>query len=251
MIYPLVREMAAVGARVRVPVRVACRVLGFSNLAYYKWLKHPVSARHTEEQELIAVLGQLHTDDPEGGYRVLSDDMAELGYHLSERRVWQLCHIAGIASTISGRKKRYKKAAAPVHDDLVKRKFTAQAPNQLWLTDITEHRTLEGKIYLCAIKDVFSNRIVGYSIDSRMKARIALNALEMALTHRGQPAGVIVHSDRGSQFQSRKVPQDPPTARAARLYGPRRGLRRQCRNGIVLLAPAEERSRPSQLGNTP
>ena len=204
MIYPLVKEMAAVGAPVRVPVAVACRVLGFSKQGYYKWLKQPVSAREAEERELIAVLHQLHDDDPEGGYRVLADDITELGYTLSERRVWRLCRIAGIRSVFARRKTRYKKAGAPVHDDLVNMKFSADGPNELWLTDITEHRTREGKVYLCAIKDVFSNRIVGYSIDSRMKARIAVNALEMAVAHRGRPAGVIVHSDRGSQFRSRR-----------------------------------------------
>ncbi len=199
MIYPLVKEMAAVGAPVRVPVAVACRVLGFSKQGYYKWLKQPVSAREAEERELIAVLHQLHDDDPEGGYRVLADDITELGYTLSERRVWRLCRIAGIQSVFTTRKTRYKKAGAPVHDDLVNRQFSADGPNELWLTDITEHRTREGKVYLCAIKDVFSNRIVGYSIDSRMKARIAVNALEMAVAHRGRPTGVILHSDRGSQ----------------------------------------------------
>ena len=204
MIYPLVKEMAAVGAPVRVPVAVACRVLGFSKQGYYKWLKQPVSAREAEERELIAVLHQLHDDDPEGGYRVLADDITELGYTLSERRVWRLCRIAGIQSVFTTRKTRYKKAGAPVHDDLVNRQFSADGPNELWLTDITEHRTREGKVYLCAIKDVFSNRIVGYSIDSRMKARIAVNALEMAVAHRGRPTGVIVHSDRGSQFRSRR-----------------------------------------------
>ena len=202
MIYPLVKEMAAVGAPVR--VAVACRVLGFSKQGYYKWLKQPVSAREAEERELIAVLHQLHDDDPEGGYRVLADDITELGYTLSERRVWRLCRIAGIQSVFTTRKTRYKKAGAPVHDDLVNRQFSAEGPNTLWLTDITEHRTREGKVYLCAIKDVFSNRIVGYSIDSRMKARIAVNALEMAVAHRGRPTGVIVHSDRGSQFRSRR-----------------------------------------------
>ena len=204
MIYPLVKEMAAPGAPVMVPVAVACRVLGFSKQGYYKWVKKPVSARAAEERELIAVLRELHEDDPEGGYRVLADDIAELGYQLSERRVWQLCRIAGIQSVFTTRKTRYKKAGPPVHDDLVNRKFSADGPNELWLTDITEHRTREGKVYLCAIKDVFSNRIVGYSIDSRMKARIAVNALEMAVAHRGRPTGVVVHSDRGSQFPSRR-----------------------------------------------
>nr|WP_108870679.1 IS3 family transposase [Tessaracoccus timonensis] len=204
MIYPLVKEMAAVGAPVRVPVAVACRILGLSKQGYYKWLKQPISVREAEERELIAVLRKLHADDPEGGYRVLADDIGELGYTLSERRVWRLCRVAGIQSVIVTRTSRYKKAGAPVHDDLVQRQFTADGPNELWLTDITEHRTREGKVYLCAIKDVFSNRIVGYSIDTRMKARIAVNALEMAVAHRGRPTGVIVHSDRGSQFRSRR-----------------------------------------------
>jgi len=93
----------------------------------------------------------------------------------------------------------------PAHDDLVRRDFTAAAPNQLWLTDITEHRTGEGKLYLCAIKDVCSNRIVGYSIDGRMKARLAVTALDNAVARRGDVAGCILHSDQGSQFRSRKL----------------------------------------------
>jgi transposase InsO family protein len=94
----------------------------------------------------------------------------------------------------------------------VRRNFAADGPNRLWLTDITEHPTGEGKLYLCAVKDVFSGRIVGYSIDSRMKSRLAVNALESAVARRGRVAGwpggrvagCIVHSDRGSQFRSRK-----------------------------------------------
>ena len=91
------------------------------------------------------------------------------------------------------------------HDDLVERDFTSKSPNQVWLTDITEHPTSEGKLYLCAIKDVFSGRIVGYSIDSRMKSRLAVQALENAALMRGDVAGCVVHSDRGSQFRSRKM----------------------------------------------
>jgi putative transposase len=86
----------------------------------------------------------------------------------------------------------------------VQRNFTAEGPNQLWLVDITEHRTREGKFYLCAVKDVFSRRVVGYSISDRMKARIAVDALNNAVTRRGNVTGCIAHSDRGSQFRSRK-----------------------------------------------
>ncbi len=95
-----------------------------------------------------------------------------------------------------------RKPGPPVHDDRVQRDFTATVPNQLWLTDITEHPTAEGKLYLCAVKDVYSGRIVGYSMDSRMKSRLAVSALENAVRTR-RPAGTVVHSDRGSQFRSR------------------------------------------------
>ena len=142
MIYPLVREMAAPGARVRVPVAVTCRVLGFSEQAYYRWLKQPVSAREAEEQHLIGVLRELHEDDLEGGYRVLADDLHDLGYQVSERRVWRLCKQAGIRSVITKRKSSAGRAGAPVGDDLVEREFTAAGPNRLWLTDIERHEVL-------------------------------------------------------------------------------------------------------------
>jgi putative transposase len=97
------------------------------------------------------------------------------------------------------------KPGTPSHDDLVRRVFHAEGPNELWLTDLTEHRTDEGKLYLCAVKDVYSNRIVGYSIDSRMKAPLAVAALDNAVARRGDVAGCILHSDRGSQFRARKL----------------------------------------------
>lgn len=86
----------------------------------------------------------------------------------------------------------------PVHEDLACRDFTASRLNELWLTDITEHRTAEGKLYLCAVKDAFSGRIVGYSMDERMKASLAVAALRNAIELR-RPWATIVHSDRGSQ----------------------------------------------------
>ena len=94
-----------------------------------------------------------------------------------------------------------RKAGPPVHDDLVDREFTAPAPNRLWLTDITEHATGEGKLYMCAVKDVWSTRIVGYSISDRMTAALAVSALRNAVALR-DPVGTVVHSDRGSQFRS-------------------------------------------------
>ena len=204
MIYPLVRELAATGAPLRVPVAVTCRVLKIAKQPFYRWLKAPVSTRDWDDAQLTNAAIDAHEEAPTFGYRLIADELTDLGFEVSERRVWRLCSQQGIVSATT-RKKRGKagKQGPPVHDDLVQRQFTAAGPNQLWLTDITEHWTGEGKLYLCAIKDVFSNRIVGYSIDDRMTADLAVNALRMAIQRR-RPVGTTVHSDRGSQFRSRR-----------------------------------------------
>jgi len=95
-----------------------------------------------------------------------------------------------------------RKAGPPVHDDLVLRQFTADQINQLWLTDITEHRTDTGKLYLCAIKDVHSRLIVGYSISDQMSSLLAVTVVRNAIRLRG-PVDTILHSDRGSRFRSK------------------------------------------------
>ena len=204
MIYPLVRELAATGAPIRVPVAVTWRVLKIAKQPFYRWLKAPVSTRDWDDAQLTNAAIDAHEEAPTFGYRLIADELTDLGFEVSERRVWRLCSQQGIVSATT-RKKRGKagKQGPPVHDDLVQRQFTAAGPNQLWLTDITEHWTGEGKLYLCAIKDVFSNRIVGYSIDDRMTADLAVNALRMAIQRR-RPVGTTVHSDRGSQFRSRR-----------------------------------------------
>jgi putative transposase len=202
MMYPLVRELADDG----IPVTVTCRVLKLARQPYYRWLACPVSDATWDEAHLANALFDAHRDDPEFGYRFLADEVHAAGFTVSERTVWKRCSENGWWSVFAKRRSRKRaKSGTPSHDDLVRREFSADAPNQLWLADITEHRTDEGKLYLCAIKDVFSNRIVGWAIDSRMKARLAVAALEMAVARRGDVAGCILHSDRGSQFRARKL----------------------------------------------
>ena len=194
MMYPLVLDLADDG----IPVTVACRVLGFSKQAFYKWKADPVSRRDWDDAHLINAAVDIHHDDPEFGYRFITDELADQGVRASRNRVNRLCTSQRLWSVHSRKRGLNRKPGPPVHDDLVQREFTAEAPNQLWLTDITEHPTAEGKLYLCAVKDACSNRIVGYSIDSRMTAELAVNALRNALALRGA-VGTIVHSDRGSQ----------------------------------------------------
>lgn len=200
MTYPVVADLARDG----IPVSLSCRVLGFSRQAYYQWAAAPVSDRELSDAYATNAVLKARRDDPEFGYRFLADELRAKGLQISDHQALKACRLAGVRCVHSIRRGSGKRPGPPVHDDLVNRDFHADAPNQLWLTDISEHWAGQRKLYLCAVKDVFSNRIVGYSIDSRMKARIAVNALEMAVAHRGRPAGVIVHSDRGSQFRSRR-----------------------------------------------
>ena len=116
--------------------------------------------------------------------------------------MWKLCSQQQIWSVFAKKRGVRVKAGPPVHDDFVKRNFAATRADEFWLTDISEHQTGEGKLYHCAIKDVYPNRIVGYSIDSRTQASLAVNALRNAIILRS-PTDTVVHSDRGSQFRSK------------------------------------------------
>ncbi len=132
------------------PVAVACRVLGLSTQGYYKWLKSPVSQRDWDDAHLINVALRIHADDPGYGYRFIADELAELGYRASENRIWRLCSAQGIFSVHAKKRGRNRKPGPPVHDDLLafidehgraRHDFSATAPNQKWLTDISEHPT--------------------------------------------------------------------------------------------------------------
>ncbi|MFI7081973.1 IS3 family transposase [Micromonospora sp. NPDC049903] len=201
-LYPLVSELAAGG----IPVAVTCRVLKIARQPYYRWRARRVTGADLVAAYRADALFDAHRDDPEFGYRFLADEARAAGQPMVERTAWRICSGMGWWSAFSRKKRRGKggKVGPPVHDDLVRRDFTADGPNRLWLADITEHHTDEGKLYLCAIKDVWSHRIVGYSIDSRMKSRLAVNALHNAVARRGDVAGCVLHTDRGSQFRSRK-----------------------------------------------
>ena len=195
-------ELAADG----IPVAVTCRVLKIARQPYYRWLAQPVTTAEITQAYRANALVDGHRDDPEFGYRLLADEARAAGESMADRTAWRICSDNRWWSVFGKRKRRGKgrKVGPPVHDDLVKRDFTATGPNRLWLADITEHHTAEGKLYLCAIKDVWSNRIVGYSIDARMKSRLAVNALHNAAARRRDVAGCVLHTDRGAQFRSRK-----------------------------------------------
>lgn len=218
MMFPLVRELAAQSHPVRVPVTVACRVLKLCRQQYYRWLVAPVTDAELEWAYRANALFDAHRDDPVFGYRFLHQEAVEAGQGMSPRTAWVICSANAWWSVFGKKRAGRPRPGPPVHDDLLavtdakgrtRHDFTVvEEVNTVWLTDITEHHTGEGKLYVCAIKDACSGRIVGYSIDSRMKSKLAVAALDSAVVRRAADgvdvAGCIVHSDRGSQFRSRK-----------------------------------------------
>ena len=132
MMYPLVGVLAGEG----IPVTVTCGVLGFSTQVYHAWRKNPVCRRDWDDAHLINAAYAVHADDPEFGYRFIADELVhEMGLTASENRVQRLCSQQGIFSVIVRKRGSGKKAGPAVHDDLVNRDFTADAPDVLWLVD--------------------------------------------------------------------------------------------------------------------
>ncbi|WP_211239319.1 hypothetical protein [Actinokineospora inagensis] len=140
-------ELAADG----IPVAVTCRVLKLARQPYYRWLACPVTDAELAEAYRADALFDAHRDDPEFGYQFLADEARAAGRPMAERTAWKICSGMGWWSGFSKNKCRGRSGmpGPATHDDLVQRDFTTEGPNRLWLADITEHRTGEGKLYLC------------------------------------------------------------------------------------------------------
>ena len=200
MTFRLVQELAADGVR----VAVTCRVLCVSTSGYYDWRERPASARAAADTALTAQIQAIHTMS-RGSYgvpRVHAELRLGCGVRCGRKRVARLMRSVGLQG-IYVRRRRRGCSAPPVHDDLVRRHFVADAPNRLWLTDITEHPTREGKVYLAAVLDVYGRRVVGWSIADHLRTELVVDALEMARWRRRPARGqTVLHSDRGAQYTS-------------------------------------------------
>lgn len=134
-------ELAADG----IPVAVTCRVLNIARQPYYRWRARPVTETELNQAHRANALFDAHRDDPEFGYRFLADEARDAGLSMADRTAWRICSSMGWWSAFGKKRGRNgKKTGPPVHDDLVRRDFSAAAPNRLWLADITEHRTQKG-----------------------------------------------------------------------------------------------------------
>jgi putative transposase len=185
-------------------VQRACTMLGVSVSGYYDWKVRPPSARTLRHAWLAGEIAQVHKDSggTYGTLRITAELRYGRGIHVGKEQVHLLMRRLGIYGLPKRRLPRGARVGKPSSLDLVRRRFRADGPDRLWMTDITEHPTREGKIYCCAVIDAFSRMVVGWSIDSRQTGLLVANALGMALRRRSPTEGGIIHSDQGVQFAS-------------------------------------------------
>jgi putative transposase len=186
------------------PVSVLCRVLGVSRSGYYDWKTRLPSKRAKENTSLTEKIREIHARSRETyGYPRVHAELKALGVRCSRGRVARLMRKDGLRGCLRGRRRRHTTRQDPLAipaPDLVKRNFAAPAPNRLWTADITYLHTDEGFLYLAFILDVYSRRVVGWSMASHLHSELVADALQMALHRRNPSIGLIHHSDRGAQY---------------------------------------------------
>jgi transposase InsO family protein len=187
------------------PVRALCRMLAVSCTGFYAWCRRGLSLRAQQDAALKVQIRAAHAASGKryGSPRIHADLKAE-NQHVGRKRVARLMREEGLEGQ---RKRRFRvttdsRHSHPVAANELNRNFTASAPNKIWVTDITYIWTREGWLYLAAILDLFSRRVVGWSLDSHIDRSLALDALAMALKTRHPEPGLLHHSDRGVQYAS-------------------------------------------------
>jgi transposase InsO family protein len=186
-------------------VAVLCKVLGVSRSGYYAWEERGQSARSTEDEKLAVHIRAAHkTGRGAYGSPRVHEELKAGGIAVSRKRVARIMRELGLEGC---RKRRFKattdsKHHLPVADNVLDRKFEVEAPNVAWVTDITYVWTGEGWLYLAAILDLFSRRVVGFAMSERIDRALVLDALSAAVGRRVPNAGLLHHSDRGTQYAS-------------------------------------------------
>jgi putative transposase len=185
-------------------VRMLCRVFGVSVSGYYAWCSRPPSARAVHDLDLTRAIRRIH-EASRGTYgrpRVHAELRYE-GVRCSGKRVARLMREAGISGIPARRWRRgltRRRPGVAPHPDLVERRFSAQAPDRLWVADVSYIPTGEGWLYLASILDCYSRSIVGWSMADHLRTELVVDALEMATSRRRPAPGLIHHSDQGSQY---------------------------------------------------
>ena len=189
-------------------VSTMCRVLKVSKSGYYGWRHRPPSARAKADATLAERIERVHRDSREtyGAPRVHAE-LRSLGVRCGRKRVARLMRKAGLVGC-GGRRRKVRTTRPGTAErvsavpDLVKRNFAPEAPNRLWVADITYARSWEGWLYLAFVLDAYSRKVVGWSMANHLRTELVLDALNMAIHNRRPAAGLVHHSDRGSQYTS-------------------------------------------------
>ena len=192
--------------KARTPVSVACELLGVSRSGYYAWATRAPSDRALSDAWLIEKIKDIHNDNRQvyGSRRVTAELRLSDGLVVSRKRVQRLMRAAGISGLVARKRGRttIRVPGVRVADDLVQRDFRPAGPDVLWVADITYLRTWEGWLYLAAVQDAYSRRIVGWSMADHMRAELVVDALQMGLHRRRPGPGLVHHTDQGSQYVS-------------------------------------------------
>ena len=187
------------------PVRMMCRCLRVSAGGYYGWRDRPASLRKKSNERLLTSIRRLHAEsDGVFGSLRMRDELRYLGETCSRNRVARLMRNDGLRGIPQRRRWRTKPTGARPDDvqNHLARDFSANEPNTKWVTDITYVRTVEGWLYLAVVMDLYSGKVVGWSMSARQDTQLVLQAVLMALWQRTDRSPVVLHSDRGCQFTS-------------------------------------------------
>ena len=186
-------------------VAVICRCLGVKRKSYYAWVKRERCSRRVEDDRLRALIERIHEEsDGTYGSRRMMHELRRRGEHVGRRRVRRLMSQMALKGVTRKLKRRvYQLECEGLHAvDLVRRNWHPAGPNELWVADITQINTWQGPLYLALVMDVWSRKVVGWSMQPHMKQSLVIEALEMAVARRKPGAGLIHHSDHGSQYTS-------------------------------------------------
>jgi putative transposase len=202
VIYPVVADLAADG----VAVAAVCRVLGVSTSGFYDWRSRQASARSVADEAMSQTIREIHRMS-RGHLRCAAGARrAAVGRRgaVRRKRVERLMRSAGLQGIYRRRRGcTVRDPEAQPSADLVNRRFTADRPDRLWVTDITQHCTGEGWVYCAVVLDVYARRVVGWSIADHLRTELVVDALDMARWRRRPAHGqTVIHSDHGTQFTS-------------------------------------------------
>ena len=187
------------------PVRTMCRCLRIHPSGFYAWLKDPLSMRAKEDARQTELIREAWQESGRVyGYRKLHDDLLDRGETCCPNRVARLARLASIKAQIGYKRRPGRYGGKPLLaiGNTLNRQFDVEAADKVWVTDITYIRTLEGFAYLAVVIDLYSRRVVGWSLQSRQTTDVVLQALLMAVWRRKPKCKVLIHSDQGSQFTS-------------------------------------------------